>query len=124
MVHVTSPRPPLEVVVSQIQDRLDRLPATADAIAEFLANYGATGRRNSAFNCALGAWLGANLHTGYLLRIDDTMAAVIDAVRQGRAGAEMHVFPLLANVTTFVRGFDRGHYPDLVSEPLTVPLAA
>jgi hypothetical protein len=114
-------RAELTDTVALIKDRYDRLPGTADGIATFLAQQDASGQRGSAHNCALGDWLGANLAPGYLLRIDDDMAKVIDATTEGRKGAVMYVFPHLAHITTFIRRFDNGDYPDLDANPSAEP---
>lgn len=104
--------PPLDEVVAMVQDRLDRLPGRPEQIAEFLEARGYRGVLRSAYRCPFSIYLGENVHATYIVRTDDDE---IDICRYNRPGHPLHRIPALAYITTFIRNFDRGAYPELIA---------
>lgn len=103
----------LELAIATITERLDRLPSDPDHVAEYLLALGYTGRRNSAAHrCPLARYLSDNL-AGVAVRVDDLddQISVLDGDLTGRL---VHIEPLLPGLTTFIRRFDDGEYPDLL----------
>lgn len=78
---------------------LQRLPATAGGVADFLADRGITGVRDVGCACPLARWLRAELAVPFV-SVDIDSVTVIDD--QGNAAG----LPAVPGVTAFVVAFD------------------
>lgn len=101
----------LDLVITRVQERLNRLPSRADTIAEFLHQLNITGTPHSGLACPLGLYLGANLPPTYVVRVDKDQIQIVDAEPTGRV---RYTIALVAHLTTFVRRFDALKYPFLL----------
>lgn len=99
-------------LIGVLNARLDALPTRPDVIAQFLTRRGIAGQRGSADCCPLHRYLMANLPTGYLLYVDDHEISMLDP----RGRLLLHI-PLVGHVTTFLRRFDAGDFPNLTERP-------
>lgn len=89
---------------------LQRLPASAGGVADFLADRGITGVRDVGCACPLARWLRAELVVPFV-SVDLDSVTVIDD--QGNTAG----LPAVPGVTAFVVAFDHDRqFSDLVDE--------
>lgn len=103
----------LDRMKATLRDRLEQLPSTPDAIAEFLAERSFIGEINSACRCPIALYLSDGLGDYYALRVDD-LDHQVSVLGGGLTGRLLHTEPLPIGVIAFIHLFDKGGFPDLV----------
>lgn len=83
-----------------------------DIIAEFLTKMGVTGAVNDGETCVISNWLMTSTDNYDITTTPDEIIVCSDYYAQ----KDVEVFPLESTVTEFIKAFDEGKYPQLISD--------